>query len=217
MISLTRLILEVSFEELEKQYVETKKISKEDFEAIKQASGNKSAYGTWLAKRVTQGFILPEDIYKYEEYFEIFNRRKRDFPMQDIFQYKTKKQLEDLEKLAFKISQEEKANPTAAVGVEKKDVFAKFKVGEVNGFKVYKIPKGHPEMHKLACELGTETRWCTAVDANPSHFRTYIQQGSLFVFIKGSEKYQFHFPVGNATSAQFKDNADHEIQRLYIR
>jgi hypothetical protein len=58
---------------------------------------------------------------------------------------------------------------------------AKFKIGEVDGFTVYKIPKGSTELKGVSCELGSGTEWCTA-DSRASYFEQYIKDGPLYIF-----------------------------------
>ncbi len=85
---LKEVITEVSIADLEAQFVDAGKISSEDFKEIIDATGNKSAYATWLAKKVADKIIKPEDIYKYKKYFLIFDRNKKLYPFPDINQYK---------------------------------------------------------------------------------------------------------------------------------
>ena len=73
---LKETITEASVEQLQTQFVDTGKISQKDFNEIINVTP-KTAYITWLAKKVADKIIKPEDIYKYKKYFGIFDRRKK--------------------------------------------------------------------------------------------------------------------------------------------
>ena len=80
------LLIEVSIQDLQTQFVDTGKVTQEDFKQIVNTIGTKTAYATWLTKKVADGVIKGEDIYKYKNYFNIFERYKREFPSADINQ-----------------------------------------------------------------------------------------------------------------------------------
>ena len=63
----------------------TKKILNE----IKEVSDNKHYKITWLSKRVTNKEVEHEDIYKFSEYFAIFEKHKRKFAYPNIHHYNT--------------------------------------------------------------------------------------------------------------------------------
>ncbi len=54
-----RLISEVSIEQLKAQFVDSGKLSEEVFDQIVNAVGGKTAYATWLAKKVADRVIKP--------------------------------------------------------------------------------------------------------------------------------------------------------------
>jgi hypothetical protein len=64
---LKETITEISIEQLKTQFVDSGKISQEDFNEITNVTP-KTAYITWLAKKVADGIIKVEDIYKYKKY-----------------------------------------------------------------------------------------------------------------------------------------------------
>ena len=66
-------------------------------------SNNKINYAFWLTKMVADNNILPEDVYKYKEYLKIFNQSKQNFPIKDINQINTDKELRDWLDIVFKI------------------------------------------------------------------------------------------------------------------
>ena len=203
---LEQRLTEVSIEQLKTQFVDSGKIDEKVFNDIAQTT-NKSAYVTWLVKKVADGKIKDEDVYKFKEYFDIFNRHKRQFPSPDINAYGKKVPLADFQTTAVKIKRETEADPSKAKGVSRKkeDKYAKFVIGNVDGFTVYKIPKGSNDLKGVACDLGSGTEWCTA-HSEANYFEDYIKDGPLYIFIKGSEKYQFHYESG-----QFMDKDDQPV------
>ena len=75
---------------LKNKYVgEGKPISEEDFEKLIEVTGNKFYLLSWLTKKVGTGIIKPEDIYKYKEYFDLYEKNKNKFQHKDIHLYKT--------------------------------------------------------------------------------------------------------------------------------
>ena len=150
---------------------------------------------------------LMEDLYKYNAYFKIFDRRKREYPFNDINQYKTTDDISQFITKSVEIANKEKADPSQQKGVSKTDKYSEFKIGEVEGFTVYELPKGRKDLYGASCELGSGTEWCTATGKTRNHFDSYIQKGPLFIFISPSgEKYQFSYE-GN----QFMDINDQPI------
>jgi len=190
-----QVLNEASIEQLQTQFVDSGKISSEDFESIKQASGGKGAYATWLAKKIEDKTLKAEDLYKWEEYFKIFNRRKKDFPSPDINSYKSVSDINSFIRKAVELKNKEQEDPSAKKGVSKVDKFEEFKIGEVDGFMVYEIPKGREDLYNTSCELGKGTEWCTATGKTREYFDNYIDDGSLFIFRKpgSDEKYEFHY------------------------
>ena len=93
-------------------------------------------------------------------------------------------------------------------GVSQDDKYGELKIGEVNGFTVYKIPKGtSDEMYGVACDLGSGTSWCTATGNTKTWFDRYAKDGPLYIFIgPNGEKYQFHYE-----SEQYMDKNDRSI------
>ena len=189
------LLIEVSLQDLQAQFVNTGKVSSEDFKQIVDAVGTKTAYATWLTKKVADNLIKGEDIYKYKDYFSIFDRNKREFPVADISQYRTEQDIDTFTAKAAEIREKETQDVSTQKGVSKEDKYRKFYIGSVDGFNVYKIPQGHKELYNTSCELGSGTEWCTATGKTKTHFESYITQGPLYIFLnsENGEKYQFHY------------------------
>jgi hypothetical protein len=198
-LSLTKLLLEASLDQLKTQFVDSNKITDSEFTEIIDATGGKSAYATWLTKKVADKVIKAEDIYKYNTYFRVFDRRKREYIFQDLNQYKT---VDDISKFITKsveIANSEQKDPSQQKGVAKTNKYSEFHMGNVDGFDVYKLPKGRTDLYNTSCELGTGTEWCTATGKTDTHFNQYIKDGPLFIFIKpgSDEKYQFSYETNS--------------------
>jgi hypothetical protein len=208
MIRLKNLLLEVSIDQLKTQFVDTGKITDSEFTEIIDSAGGRSAYATWLTKQVVSKNIKPEDLYKYNAYFKIFNRRKREYPFQDINQYKTPQDIAQFISKSVDLANAEKADPSQQKGVAKTNKYSEFHMGKVDGFDVYKLPKGRTDLYNTSCELGSGTEWCTATGKTDTHFNQYINDGPLFIFIKpgSDEKYQFNYE-----SKSFMDKNDQPI------
>jgi len=211
-------INEVSIQQLETDFVNTGRISRDDFDKILKASKNDSAFATWLTTRVAgsknaPAVIKPEDIYKYEEYLDIFKRRKKEYPTSDINQIKTPQQIKAfIEKSVDLLSQEEQ-DPSAKKGISKTEKFQDLKIGDFSGFSVYMIPKGRKDLYPTSCEIGSGTEWCTASGRTSNYFEGYIEKGPLFIFIDNSDpknKYQVSFE-----EEQFMDRYDNPIYSNY--
>jgi hypothetical protein len=204
---LKETITEISIEQLKTQFVDSGKISQEDFNEITNVTP-KTAYITWLAKKVADGIIKVEDIYKYKKYFNIFDRRKKEYLFVDINQYKTPEDLSQFINKSVEIANKESEDISQQKGVSKSDKYAEFKIGTVSGFDVYKLPKGRQDLYGVSCELGSGTEWCTATGKTRVHFNKYISDGPLFIFIKpgSDEKYQFSYETDS-----FMDKNDRSI------
>ena len=205
---LKEIITEVSIDQLKTQFVDAGKISSEDFTEIIDATGNKSAYATWLVKKVADETIKSEDISKYKKYFSIFDRNKKSYPYSDINQYKTTNDISDFIKISVEIANKETKDPSQQKGVARSDKYKEFYMGSVDGFDVYELPKGRKDLYGVSCELGSGTEWCTATGKTKSYFNRYISSGPLFIFIKpgSEEKYQFSYETD-----QFMDKDDTSI------
>ena len=204
-------LFEISLEAIKDQFVDNPKpnrsITPEEYKEIVTASGGKSAYATWMATKVADKKIKGEDIYKYKDYFILFDQNKRKFPSPDINAYGKTLELSDFIKTAVDIKSSIEQDPALAKGVSKFDKYSKFKIGEVDGFVVFKLPKGSEDLYNVSCELGSGTEWCTATGKTRYHFDEYINKGPLYIFDNGKgEKYQFHYE-----SNSFMDKDDNPI------
>lgn len=210
MIRLTSLLFEVSLDQLKTQFVDTGKITDSEFTEIIDSTGGKSAYATWLIKMVATKTINPEDLYKYNAYFKIFDRRKREYQFQDINQYKTPQDLARFIEISVEIANKEQRDPSQQKGVTKSDKYLEFYIGSIDGFNVYELPKGRKDLYGASCELGSGTQWCTATGKDRHYFDEYISAGPLFIFIqpRSDERYQFSYE-----KSQFMDKNDNDINQ----
>ena len=199
-------LLEVSIEQLKTQFVDTNKVSQEVFDAILDAANSDSAYATWLTSRVAKNLIKAEDVYKYEEYLDIFTRNKNKYPIKDINQIKTKPQLDDWLSQTLEIKKGESEDISTVKGIKKSDKYKELEIGQVDGFVVYKLPKGRTDFYGTSCELGSGTEWCTATGKTRALFDDHIKKDDLYIFVRDNEKYQFHYATN-----QFKDVNDISI------
>jgi antitoxin component YwqK of YwqJK toxin-antitoxin module len=88
--------LALQIHQLKDKYVgKDKPMTESDFEKIQEIAGGKFNYIAWLSKRVGTGLIKAEDVYKYKEYFDLFEKNKKKFTHKDINLYKT---AEDIQK-----------------------------------------------------------------------------------------------------------------------
>lgn len=208
---------EVSIQQLQTDFVEAGKISQEVFDDILKVTKNNSALATWLTARVAGTKKIPstiksEDIYKYEKYLDLFNRRKKEYPISDINQIKTPQQIQSFIKTSIDLESQEEQDPSKQKGVSKTEKFSDLKIGDSNGFSVYMIPKGRKDLYPTSCELGSGTEWCTATGNTSKFFEEYIESGPLFIFIDKTNpknKYQVSFEEN-----QFMDRYDNQIYKL---
>ena len=205
---------EVSIDMLQTQFVDTGKIDKNTFSNILDASQKDSAFATWLTSRVAgtkkvKPIIKNEDIPKYKNYLDIFKRNKREYPLKDINMIKDQKSLNDFIIKSTEIAAREDEDISQQKGVSKSEKYAGLKIGEVDGYEIFKFPKGSKDLYGASCELGAGTEWCTATGNTDNWFLEYITKGDIYVIINKSnpkDKYQFHYE-----SNQFMDPNDISI------
>ena len=212
--SLMEMLNELNLDDIKKKFVGDRKggpggkvVTPKEFDEIMDVTKNKLALAVWMLKRIQDGFILPEDIYKWKNYFETFKRKKQSFPIKDLNQIKTEDDIDEFVNKALEIENPDKLE----VSYELLNKYKDLHIGKVDGFEVFKIPQndsgeGEDFYFKAACDLGEDTQWCTAGGRN--WYSRYIKDGPLYVFINPTtgDKYQFHYE-----SDQFMDKADRSI------
>ena len=226
---LEQIVSEASIEQLQQQFVDTEKISQEVFDEIVKVTKGKGAYATWLISKVDQGFVKDEDLYKYEDYIQIFDRYKRQFPSPDINAYKDERSVRDFEQTAIDIREkdveqtggdtENAANLVSSQGIQElKSVGIKF-LGTVDGYQSFEVPqslKGNAEAWKIyrkhlancsGRDKGAKIEICTMAGQN--HFDRELGRDNLYVFFNlGDPKspYQFSYATN-----QFMDKNDNAV------
>ena len=214
---------------LKQKYVDTGKVLMDTLEEIMNVSNNKINYAFWLTKMVAGNNILPEDVYKYKEYLKIFNQSKQNFPIKDINQINTDKELNKWLDIVFKIRErnvlksvdndDKFFNPKNYVSpsdIQKlEDVGIEY-MGMVDGYQAFEIPKSlseDKESWKVYKDIlgkcqgrdqGEKIEICTI--ANFKYYNQYLSFGSLFVFYNlGDKKSPYQF---NYESDSFMDKND---------
>jgi hypothetical protein len=224
----SRLLAEVSIDILKSQYVDTNKISQEDFDNIVDASNQKSAYATWLAKKVVDKIIKTEDVYKFKEYFPIFDKNKRLYTKNDINQYKTDSDVREFINKTIEIREkdievtggESNTESLATTNEVRKLESVGIKLlGLQDGYQIFKVPqslKNNQEGWKIYKEVlgrcagrdkGAKIDICTM--ASNQYFDEYLEDGPYYVIFNMSDPqspYQFHYE-----SNQFMDKNDNPI------
>lgn len=216
MISLKNLLLEVSVEDLKRQFVDTGKISEKAFDAAIDATGGKSAYTTWLCKRLVSGDVREEAILDNQirgilkNALDFFDKNKRLFTDKDINHYTKLTDFIDLCRSKREELEDDK---------KQKDI-NRFKIGAVKtadgtGYLVYKLPKGHEENQPVAIALGRHPEgykgWCTSYDGNARWWLEHIQKEDLYIFVNprasATDKYQIQFGYNSARPFSIKDDS----------
>ena len=205
---------EVAIDTLKTQFVDTGRIKDTTFQSILDASQNDSAFATWLTSRVagsrkSRPIIKIEDIPKYKNYLSVFKRNKNKYPLKDINMIKDQNTLNDFIKVSRDISDAEGEDISSQTGVSKADKYAQLKMGEVDGYEIFKFPQGSEDLYGASCELGSGTAWCTATGQTDSWFKQYINDGPIYIIINKSDskdKYQFSFETHS-----FMDRNDLDI------
>lgn len=214
---LESLLTEDRLEVLRDKFVATNKVTDREFSKIVEADPTQAKkYVQWLLNKFIKEVkstddkaaykLFFEDLYKVKDGLELFDRIKKRFSKQDINQYGIKEFSEEAFKLKQKLGAEELEK-----GKAKTEKYSELKLGTVEGFTVYKLPQGREDLKPVACDLGSGTNWCTAHNQS-NYYNTYNRKDPLFVFIKGSEKYQYHIQ-----SNQFMDKEDRRMEKGELR
>lgn len=225
----SHLLTEVSIEMLKTQYVDSGKLEQEIFDKVVEASANKSAYATWLAKKVATKIIKDEDVYKFNGYFQVFDKNKKLFSKPDINQYKTSQDVNEFISKAQEIRDREVeitgGEDSSSDGLVTPNEVRKLEavgiklLGLQDGYQVFKVPQslsGNKEAWKTYKNIlgrcggraqGDGIDICTIASQNM--FDDYLEDGPYYVIFNLNDKqspYQFHYE-----SAQFMDRNDNMI------
>ena len=221
----------VTPEILQQKYVDTGKVLMKTFKEIMDVSNNKINYTLWLTKMVAENNILPEDVYKYGDYIQIFNKFKQYFPLKDINQINNKKELQEWLNMVIKMRErgvttsdgnndiQDTKNYVTPNDIQKLENVSIEYMGMVDGYQAFEIPqslRGNEVAWKTyrdilgKCqgrEQGAKIDICTI--ATFDHFNTEISKGPLFLFFNlGDRKSPYQF---NYESNQFMDKNDNDL------
>lgn len=200
---------------LKSKFVDSKIMEERTFNQILEAdpTANKS-YSQWILNQYVKEVVKPfsksekdtdsrpsqeahrarrvfmEDLEGLREALLLFDKYKKKFPEKDINKYSITQLMKDSLDVSDSLSDAEKSVVSGQhrfAADESK--FPEYKIGEVSGFTVWKLPEGNDKAETAACELGKDTSWCT----RQGSFKTYSKKDPLYVFIGRGTKYQFHF------------------------
>lgn len=220
---LENLINESAFDSLKKDFVDSGKITQEVFNSVVESSNGNGGYATWLIKRVNDKSILPEDLYKYKDYFKIFDRFKKKFPSNDIYTYKTPQQVREFVLKCIEImdvlnvgTADSGTNENLVSGADilKLKQYGINLIGMVDGYQCFKVPKelsDNEEVYKVYKKIlgdagGKRIEICTM--GTFDYFQDKLKDDDFYVFFNKSDDLS-PYQLGYAQE-QFKDRNDTE-------
>lgn len=213
---------------IKNKYVgEGKPMSEEDFQKLIEVTNGKFYLISWLAKKIGQNIIKSEDIYKYKEYFDIFekNKNKGKFKFKDIHLYKTLDDVLDFIEEAIKVREGDmkfeetvgKDNYVSPNDIRKLEETGGIKyLGMFDRYQVFQIFKVAKDVWKMYRDIlgkckgrsrGAKIDICTIGDYG--YFKQYLTdpRGSSYFLLYNLEDpkspYQLHYESG-----QFMDKND---------
>jgi hypothetical protein len=208
---------------LKTKYVDTERVSPETFDEIMVVSNNKINYAAWLTKMVADKIVKSEDVYKYKEYFNIYNTYKQHFPIKDINQIRSSFDLQEFITIAIKMrerdvkiddSGDKSKNYISVNDIQHLENIGAEYMGMVDGYQAFEIPQNLDEdswkiyrdiLGKCAGrEQGAKIEICTF--GSYHHYKSNTAEGPLFVFFNMSDPkspYQFSYETN-----QFMDKDD---------
>ena len=225
-------------DELKTKYVDSGLIPENQFNEIIN-SIKKPFYSQWLLKMVSSGFIKYEDAYKFEYYFNVFEKFKQHYPIKDLGQIKTLQDVIEFERKSKDIlikKQEteqgdvsDKKNLVSQNGIQKLESVGIKYLGMVDGLQAFQVPpevKDSKDAWNVYREIlgkcsgrdkGQIISICTM--SRFGNFTQYLNNypgSSYYVFYNMGDPlspYQFHYE-----SNQFMDKNDDDIieSKLFI-
>ena len=228
-----------SEDELRVKYVDSGLVPENQFNEI-ISEFNKPFYIGWLLKMVSSGFIKYEDAYKFEYYFNVFEKFKRHYPIKDLGQIKTLQDVIEFERKSkdILIKQQEteqgdvsdKKNLVSTNNIQKLESVGIKYLGMVDGLQAFQVPpevKDSKDAWNVYREIlgkcsgrdkGQIVSICTMAGFGSfNKYLNYYPGSSYYVFYNlGDPKspYQFHYE-----SNQFMDKNDDDITEsdLFIK
>jgi hypothetical protein len=217
------VISEASIDQLRDTFLYTRKIKQKLFDEIVNVTNGKGAYATWMIKQIINGSLKAEDVYKFKEYFPVFNKHKSRFPSADINAYKDEHGIRTFIKTVMSIKEKDiihsggdtdnAKNLVSQKGVEELNSVGINLLGLVDGYQCFEVPqdlRGNENAWKIyrkhlancsGRDQGASIEICTM--ASQQYFDDYLKDGPYYVFFNLSDPkspYQFHYE-----SNQFMD------------
>ena len=152
-------------------------------------------YATWIGNLFVKGLIKPGDSWELKKALSVYDKNKQSLlPIEKYTSLDTL--LSDTMKFAQVAKKEAPAHKEALE-----------KVYEDDEWVVY-----IPHTYRASRQIGQDTHWCTA-SSNPSYYKSYTQDGDLYVNIRKSDgaKFQIHFESSQAMDADDEPVALGEI------
>ena len=152
-------------------------------------------YATWIGNLFVKGLIKPGDSWELKKALSVYDENKES--LLPIEKYTS---LAALLGDTMKLTQvAKKESPAPKEDIEK--------VYEDDEWVVY-----IPHTYRASRQIGQDTHWCTA-SSNPSYYKSYTQDGDLYVNIRKSDgaKFQIHFESSQAKDADNEPVALGEI------
>lgn len=209
--SLHRIIESFLTEDIESVKKYYPNIPKDEFErwvsadpTYKPGSPNLGKYGKWILTLANRDSRL-DGAKVWDILFE-FDKVRNDLKNTDLMKYKSVEELEATlqDEGSYKVLSDRQALRRKQKVVRNTDLSQDAeKVYEDEDWEVW-----IPYTWEASCKLGRGTEWCTATTESDNYFKSYTEDGPLYINIdkKTGEKYQFHFD-----SESFMDASDNPI------
>ena len=190
-------------EEIRNKYVNEKNIvSNEEFDKLKMLFPEYQQF-IWILKKLESDCFGYNETHNFVDYFKIFNKKKKMFPIKDLGQIKTCEQTKEfIDKVneTFEEIEKDETSMIKSSEIQKlENVFIKY-MGTYEGFQVFVVPALDTlemlgiDPHKVysvyknvlgQCQNRSETNkinFCTTSDFK--FFNSFILYSELFVFHK---------------------------------
>ena len=218
-MKLLELLLEITSDEMLNGWLNKGLITNEDIDLINKVTTNQN-YRKWLGNLVKNQVLKTEDIYKFKDYLEVYQKYSKKYPIKDIKLIKTEKDLNDFKHISIKImdlSYKSDDNISPLLNTNEimylKEVGIEY-LGIVEGFQIFKVPmelKDNKESYKLYRDVlgkcsGDEINMCTINSFD--NFNYYLNTDDLYFLYNYSipeSPYQIH-----VESLSFLDRSNEE-------
>lgn len=221
----SNVIVEVSIEQLRKDWVDSNKIPEDVFDFCCKATNSHSAYTTWLVKRVSEDNYLRDnvvDLYRdaassldkdqivnsLRRSFAFYIKYSKLFRYQDINRYKKYSDwMDELQVINKQVEDKDSQQD------ESRLLIGKVKAANGTEYDVYKLPQGHEENRQIAIKLGRHkpgvSGWCTSHDSTTTFWNNHICREDLYIFINPNnrlvDKFQIQFGYGDSLPYNIND------------